>query len=93
MPVRIGPVVFLAAGDAFVQGVQVAAMIWVGGTTVGDKVVLRHRGNNELLWEAVASGTQTYLGANIGTAGMSAPNGFYAERLDSAKLMVYLKES
>lgn len=90
---RIGPVVLEVAGDAFIQTAQIGAIIWEGQSVAGDRVVLRHRGDNRLLWRARTDSTNTYLGASIGPKGLSAPQGFYVERLDSGALLVYLAES
>ena len=90
----IGPVVMTTVGDAYVQGAQIAAIVWVGATTAGDTVVLRHRGNpNSLLWEGRTDTTNTYLGANIGPNGIHAPNGFTLQQISAGRLLVYLKEA
>jgi hypothetical protein len=85
-------VVFTVSGDTFLPAAQIAALLWMGTTTAGDRVILKHRMGHELLWEAITDTTSTYLGAALPQAGMSAPSGFYVERLDSGKLLIYLAE-
>jgi hypothetical protein len=80
------------ANDAFVQPAQICAIIWKGATTAGDQVVLKHREDRQVLWEAITDTTNTYLGASLPQAGMTAPKGFYVERIDSGRLLVYLAE-
>lgn len=92
MAIRVGPIVLQVAGDAFIQPCQIATMLWVGATTAGDTCRLKHRTDHVLLWEAIAFGSQTYLGANFGASGMTAPNGFYLEQISSGKVLIYLKE-
>jgi hypothetical protein len=92
MSARVGPVVMQIAGDAFTQSCQIGTMVWVGSSTAGDICRVKHRIDNQLLWEAITNGAQTYLGANFGASGMTAPNGFYLETISSGKLLVYLKE-
>jgi hypothetical protein len=90
---KVGPVVLEVAGDAFLLTAQIGALVWVGTTVAGNQVVLRHRLDNRLLWRGQTDTTNTYLGANIGPKGMTAPNGFYVERIDNGQLLVYLAES
>ncbi len=48
----IGPVVLQVAGDVYIQGAQIASILWVGATTAGDTVAVHHRGDPEnLIWE------------------------------------------
>jgi hypothetical protein len=95
----IGPVVMSAVGDAYVEGAQIAAIIWVGSTLEGDTVEIRHRtsARNDLpanvLWKGRTDSTNTYLGANIPPNGIHAPNGFYVEQISRGELLVYLKEA
>lgn len=89
---RIGPVVFQVAGDAFVINAQIAAIIWEGTTVAGDRVILKHRVSGRTLWEGQTDTTNTYLGMTIPPQGHSAPDGFYAERLDNGKVLIYLVE-
>lgn len=89
---RIGPVVLQAANDAFIQAAQISAIIWTGSTTAGDRVVLKHREDHQLLWEAVTDTTNTYMGATLPPAGMSAPKGFYLEQISAGKVLVSLGE-
>lgn len=92
MVARIGPVVMQVAGDAYSQGARINAVLWDGATSSGDRVVLRHRSTNELLWQARTDATQTYVGANFGESGVHAPNGFYVDTLSAGTVLVYLRE-
>lgn len=89
---RIGPVILATVGDAFVQGAQISVILWKGTTVAGDQAILKHRVDNQILWEGQTDGTNTYLGATLPPQGMSAPNGFIVDRLDNGKLFVYLAE-
>ena len=89
---RIGPVIFAVEGDSYLDGASINAIVWVGSTTAGDEVILTDRLTLDVLWRGRASGTHTYLGANLGNTGIHAPNGFVASRLDSGELLVYLRE-
>ena len=89
---QVGPVMLQTAGDAFVQPAKIVVLLWVGSTVAGDQVILRHRQGNELLWKAQTDSTNTYLGATMAPYGVSAPNGFYLERIDRGQLLVYLGE-
>ena len=90
----IGPVVMTTVGDAFVEGAQIATIVWTGATTAGDTVALHHRGTPDaLLWEGRTDSTQTYLGANVGPNGIHAPGGFYCKQISAGKLLIYLKEA
>lgn len=90
----IGPVVLSVAGDAFVQPAQIAAIVWVGATTAGDTVEIRHRGTPaNVLWKGRTDSTNTYLGANIGPNGIHCPNGFAIEQISAGEVLVYLKEA
>ena len=81
-------------GDAYVQGAQIAAIVWVGATTAGDTVVVRHRGDpSNVLWKGRTDTTNTYQGANIGPNGIHAPNGFYLQQISAGEVLVYLKEA
>ena len=90
---KVGPVILEVPGDAFVLTAQIGALIWVGTTIAGNQAIIRHRGDNTLLWRGQTDTTNTYLGVFIGPWGLSAPNGFYLERLDNGQLLVYLAES
>ena len=89
---QIGPVVMQTRGDAFVQPAKIGVVLWVGTTVAGNQVILRHRQGGELLWKAITDTTNTYLGAVLSPYGLSAPNGFYVERIDNGQLLVYLGE-
>ena len=86
-----GPVILQVQGDRYAQGAHIQAIVWDGATTSGDRVVLRHIGTNDVLWQGRANDTQTYLGINWSN-GLSAPHGFYADILMSGNLLVYLME-
>jgi hypothetical protein len=86
------PVVLQVQGDRYAQGAHIQAVVWDGATTSGDRVILRHIGTNELLWQGRTATTQTYLGINWSN-GLSAPNGFYADILMSGLVMIYLMEN
>lgn len=92
---KIGPVIFTVAGDSYLDGSRggrINAIIWEAQSTAGDLAELRDLDNESILWRGRATGSQTYLGANIGESGIHAPYGFYASRLDSGTLMIYLRE-
>ena len=89
---HIGPVLFQTAGDAFVQPTKICVLLWVGSTVAGDQVILRHRQGGELLWIAQTDTMNTYLGATLPPYGLSAPNGFYVERIDNGQVLVYIAE-
>lgn len=89
---RIGPVVMEVVNDAYIQPCRINAIIWEGAMSVGDRVVLRHRGTHELLWQARTNDTNTYLGGNLGVTGIHAPNGVYAAVLSAGTVMIYLRE-
>lgn len=89
----LGPVVMSVAGDAFVQPAQIASVLWVGTTVAGDRVELRERTSNNLLWECLTDSTRTYLGKTFGPHGQPAPGGFYLAVLGSGRVSVYLKEA
>ncbi len=91
---RIGPVEITAAGvsGGYNQPCRIGAIIWDGASTSGDRVVLRHPETLELLWQARTDSTQTYIGVSLPTT-IHAPRGFFADRLDSGVLLVYLRES
>ncbi len=86
------PVIFDVLGDRFSEAATIASIIWEGTTTSGDRVELRANGTQDVLWAGRTDRTQTYLGVTIGPEGIMAPQGFYASRLDSGQLIVYLKE-
>lgn len=89
---RIGPVVLRIAGDRYIGGARLGALIWdANGATfvTGDRCVLRHHATGDILWQG------TYpdiLGANFGPSGINVLNGFYLDRIDRGLLMVYLRE-
>jgi hypothetical protein len=86
------PIVLQVQGDAYGQPAHISAIVWDGATTSGDRVVLRHLGTHELLWQGRTDGTQTYLGVSW-ARGLSAPRGFYADVLMNGMVMVYLQEN
>ena len=90
----IGPIVMSVAGDAYIQGAQIAAITWMGATTAGDTVEIRHRTDpKNVLWKCRTDGTNTYLGANIGPNGIHAPGGFTLQQISAGEVHVYLKEA
>lgn len=89
----IGPIRFTTQGDAFILPARIASVLWEGATVSGDRVELRARGGNELLWPCRTDSQQTYLGKTFTAAGLHAPNGFYCAVLSAGQLLVYLKES
>ena len=86
------PIVLQVAGDAYAASAHIAAIVWDGATTSGDRVVLRHRDTHELLWQGRTELTHTYLGVSW-ARGLSAPRGFYADVLMNGIVMIYLQDA
>lgn len=93
MIARVGPVVMTVQGDEFTEPARIAAIIWEGATADGDTVALHHRGDPaRLLWAGRTDRTNTYLGVNLQSSGIHAPNGFRLHQLSAGRLLVYLRE-
>ena len=90
---NIGPVVLATEGDEFIDPARLQTVVWEGATAPGDIARLVCRGTGSLLWKGRCDGTQTYIGANLGPAGIHAPYGFRAALLPAGTLMVYLREN
>ena len=91
---RIGPVILSVAGDAFVCGARLLAILWEGASTAGDTARVNGRLGSDatILWAGRANDTQTYQGANFGTHGVHAPDGFRLSQISSGRVLVYLRE-
>lgn len=87
------PIIFDVVNDRFTESATIASIIWEGSTTSGDRVELRANVTQDVLWAGRTDRTETYLGVTIGPEGIMAPQGFYASRLDSGRVIVYLKET
>lgn len=87
------PIIFDVPGDKYTEAATIASIIWEGETTSGDRVELRFQGSGDILWAGRTDRTQTYLGVTIGPEGIMAPNGFYANVLNSGRVIIYLKET
>lgn len=90
---RIGPVIMSVAGDSFIQGARILAVLWEGATTSGDTTSLTERDTGALIWAGRTDSTQTYQGANFGEAGVHCPSGFRLQSISAGRVLVYLRES
>jgi hypothetical protein len=81
------------AGDQFLPGARILAILWEGASSSGDTVLLVDRVTNEILWPGRTDSTQTYLGINFGPEGLHAPNGFKLQTISSGRVLVYLREN
>ncbi len=88
----IGPVVLSVAGDTYAGNARILAVVWTGGTTAGNTVVLSSGNSADILWKARADGSNTYLGINLGPHGLHAPDGFRLSQISAGELLVYLRE-
>jgi hypothetical protein len=87
------PLVWTTVNSAYDQAARVLAIIWQGQTAAGDTVQLTYQGaKGGVLWTGRANDTQTYLGLNLGEAGMAAPGGFVLTQISSGTVLVYLRE-
>ena len=92
MATRTGPVIFETLNDEYLTSARIGAILWEGATSIGDTVELQDPVDSTVLWGARTNTTHTYLGANIGPAGIHAPNGFKATTLAAGRILVYLRE-
>jgi hypothetical protein len=83
------PVLFEAVNDRYEDGANIQALVWVGATNTGDRVVLRDILSNARIWEGRAFDSNTYQGVNL-SRGISCPRGFYTDRLDGGIVYIYL---
>ena len=94
MQLPVNPIELTVAGQSYDFSCRILAIVWVGATTSGDTVELRHQGGTiRRIWEARTSDTQTYLGLNLGPYGIHALNGFKLQQISAGRLYVYLSEA
>jgi len=89
----IGPVILTVAGDKFIQGVRIAAIIWEGATTAGDTVLVSDPATGAVIWPGRTDSGHTYLGANFGPKGIHLPNGFQLSQISAGRVCVYLAQA
>lgn len=90
----VGPVVLQVVGDRYVSSGRIAAVLWEGATTAGDRVEIRDLATNALLMSLRTPDTHTLLGVTFPKA-RSAPNGFILTTHTpgaNARVLVYLEE-
>ncbi len=90
---NIGPIRLSVAGDTFVQGCRILAMVWEGPSTAGDTAELTDPKVGIRLWRGRANDIQNYVGLNAGFEGIHAPNGFKLNQISSGDVYVYLREN
>lgn len=92
----LGPIVMSVAGDQFVDGCRLAAILWTGATTAGDTVTVHARneqgGVGALIWKCRTDSTNTYLGINTGPQGVHLPYGFRLTQIPAGDVLAYLRE-
>ena len=87
------PLEWTTAGQSFDNAARILAIVWHGATTAGDTVKLIYQGSKSgTLWAGRANDTHTYLGVNLGEAGMHAPGGFVLNTISSGTVLIYLRE-
>ena len=89
---QVGPVILVNAGDSFIDGCVIEAILWTGKTTAGDTCVLRQRSTNVLLWEGITNVASTYAGLAFPT-GTHCPFGFYLSQISAGTLKIYIKQA
>lgn len=89
-----GAIILTAAGQEYTKSCRIIGTLWVGGTTSGDRVLLkgRTRSKNSVFFPGQTDSSNTYLGGIWGWPGLHAPDGFKVEVLDSGTLYVFLSE-
>ena len=67
---------------------KVKKVRWVGATTAGHQAIIKDSGNNETIWESVASGAN-FIDSDLIESWW--PRGFTVPTLDSGTLYIYLE--
>lgn len=87
------PWVLQAAGDKVKWGGRILAVQWTGDESGalanGNIASIRGMGTGDLLW---FSRYPDSVGINAGPSGFNSGDGFYVDRLDAGRILVYPRE-